>query len=173
MTAAKISIGIAATCGYIASIPAANWMVTHYGIIPVGLGLTAPAGVYLIGPALVARDLVQWTLGRAVSLIALAIGVLLSYALSTPTLAWASAAGFGVSELLDFAVFTWLAPRWTRAVFLGGVVGLTADSAIFLTIAFGSLALMPGQMLGKAYGVLIATTVIASRRRRIGTVSPA
>ncbi|MBQ1164378.1 hypothetical protein KBZ21_41025, partial [Streptomyces sp. A73] len=33
---------------YIATIPAANWLVDHYGAVPVGPGLLAPAGVYAV-----------------------------------------------------------------------------------------------------------------------------
>jgi hypothetical protein len=40
---------------YIATIPAANWAVTRFGVVPVGFGLLAPAGVYAVGIALVLR----------------------------------------------------------------------------------------------------------------------
>jgi hypothetical protein len=40
------------------------------------------------------------------------------------------------------------------------------DSVIFLQIAFGSLGFLPGQVLGKAYGITLAAVLIAARRRR-------
>ena len=32
--------------GYIGTIFAANWAIQRFGLVPVGFGLTAPAGVY-------------------------------------------------------------------------------------------------------------------------------
>lgn len=92
---------------------------------------------------------------------------LTSYPITDPTVATASAAAFLVSELIDFAVFTWLAPCWATAVFTGGLAGLLADSALFLLIAFGSLTFLPGQVMGKLYGVLAATIMITVRRKRL------
>lgn len=155
-------IGVA---GYLGAVLASNWLITRFGVVSVGFGLVAPAGVYAVGPVLVLRDLVQWSLGKGIALAALAVGTVLSYLVAAPEVATASAAAFAVSEFIDFLVFTWLAPRWARAVFFGGVAGLLADSVVFLVIAFSSLAFLPGQVLGKVYGVLAATMVIALRRR--------
>jgi uncharacterized PurR-regulated membrane protein YhhQ (DUF165 family) len=132
------SAGVVGVLGYLGAIVAANWVTTRVGTVTVGLGLLAPAGVYLIGPALVARDLVQWALGQRVAAGALACGAGLSYLVADPAVATASVAAFAVSETLDFAVFTWQAPRWARAVFAAGVVGLVTDSIVFLLLAFGS-----------------------------------
>lgn len=162
----NIPAAIAASGAYLAMIIGANWLIENIAPIPVGLGLLAPAGVYLVGPALVLRDLVQWLGGRVWSLGALALGAGLSYLIASPEVATASAAAFLVSELLDFALFTWIAPRWSRAVAAGGVAGAIADSVVFLAIAFGSMAFLPGQVLGKLYGIALATVVVAARRRR-------
>jgi len=72
-------LGILATIGYVATVVAANWAVHRFGAVHVGFGLLAPAGVYAVSAALVLRDLVQWTLGKAVMLGALAVGVAVSY----------------------------------------------------------------------------------------------
>lgn len=161
----RLTIGSIAIIGYLSSIVGANWLISRYGIVPVGLSLMAPAGVFAIGPALVLRDLVQWSLGKAVALTALAAGAALSYVVASPAVATASAVAFTVSELVDFALFTVIAPRWARAVLVGGVVGLLFDSFMFLMIAFGSLEYMPGQVVGKMYGVVLATVIIAARRQ--------
>jgi queuosine precursor transporter len=156
-----------ATAAYVATVAAANWAVHRYGLVPVGLGLAAPAGVYFVALALVLRDLVQWALGKAVMLAALAAGVGLSYRLADPRIALASAVAFAFSELADFALFTWVAPRWARAVLAGGLAGAVVDSALFLSVAFGSLAFLPGQVLGKAYGVALAALLVGLRRRAV------
>ena len=157
----------ALTAGYLATIIGANWAVQHFGVIPVGFGYMAPAGVYFVSAALVLRDAVQYQAGKITALCAMAAGVLLSVAVASPHLALASGAAFAFSETLDFALFTWIAPRWAWAVFAGGMAGAVVDSLIFLSIAFGSLEFLPGQILGKAYGVAAATVVIAWRRRRL------
>lgn len=161
---ARWILGCSGAAGYLGAVLASNWLISRYGVVPVGFGLMAPAGVYAVGPALVLRDLVQWSLGKRAALATLAVATVLSYLVAAPEVAAASTAAFAVSEFLDFLVFTCLAPRWTRAVFLGGVAGLLADSVVFLLIAFGSLTFLPGQVLGKAYGVAAATVVIATRR---------
>lgn len=155
----------AAITAYLACIIGTNAAIQHYGIVSVGFGLSAPAGVYFIGPALVFRDLVQWMLGKYISLVTLAFGAVMSYAITDPHIATASAVAFGISELADFALFTWIAPRWSRAVLAGGIAGALLDSAVFLWLALGSLHLMPGQVIGKAYGVALAAILIAARRR--------
>lgn len=45
--------GIATLVAYVATIPAANLAVTQFGAVPVGFGYAAPAGVYMVGLALV------------------------------------------------------------------------------------------------------------------------
>lgn len=158
--------GAAAAAAYLLTIVAANWAVQHFGVIPVGFGYVAPAGVYAVSAALVLRDGVQYTLGRVAVVTAMLAGVALSVAVASPHLALASGAAFAFSEALDFALFTWIAPRWALAVFAGGMAGAVVDSLIFLSIAFGSLAFLPGQIIGKSYGIIAAAVVIAWRRRR-------
>jgi cadmium resistance protein CadD (predicted permease) len=40
------TIGYSAAVAFVLTIIAANWLVSHFGIVPVGLGLMAPAGVF-------------------------------------------------------------------------------------------------------------------------------
>jgi uncharacterized PurR-regulated membrane protein YhhQ (DUF165 family) len=152
---------------YIATIPAANWLVAHVGQLPVGFGYTAPAGVYMVGLALVLRDLARETAGRAAVVAAIAAGAALSWWLADPALAVASAVAFLVAETMDFAVYEPLRQRGLAvAVLASNAVGLLADSLIFLKLAFGSLAYLPGQLLGKAWMTLAAVAVIAVIARR-------
>lgn len=156
-----------AVAAYIATIPAANWAVAHVGMVPVGFGLLAPAGVYLVGLALVLRDLAREAAGRAAVVAAIVAGAALSWLLATPALAVASTAAFGLSETLDFAVYEPLRRRGlTVAMAASNAVGLAADSVVFLTLAFGSLAFLPGQLVGKAWMTLAAIAVITLIQRR-------
>jgi len=146
---------------YLACIVGANAAIERYGIVTVPpTDITAPAGVFFVGPALVLRDWVQYLAGKRWALAALAFGAVLSYAVADPHVATASAVAFALSELADFALYTRISPRWVRAVLVGGLAGAVVDSAVFLEIAFGSLHLMWGQVLGKSYGVAFASIAI-------------
>lgn len=135
---------------FIATIFAANWAVATIGLIPVGFGLMAPAAVLFVGLAFGLRDLVQDTYGRRGVIGAIVIGAALS-AFVSPAFALASGVAFLVSEFADLAVYTPLRKRnWYGAVLASNVVGLVIDSAIFLQLAFGSLAFLAGQIVGKA-----------------------
>ncbi|MEU9120116.1 VUT family protein [Streptomyces sp. NPDC048506] len=159
--------GIATLLAYIATIPAANVAVTHFGAVPVGFGYAAPAGVYMVGLALVLRDLAREAAGRKAILAAIAVGTVVSYFLADPALAFASAAAFAVAETMDFAVYEPLRTRGLLvAMLVSNAVGLLADSLLFLKLAFGSLDYLPGQVLGKAWMTLAAVAVLALLRRR-------
>lgn len=125
---------------YVGTIVAANWAITRYGMVPVGFGLLAPAGVYLAGLAFTLRDIGQDLAGRAGVLAAIAVGAAVSIAVAPPALAAASAVAFAPSELADMAVYTPLRERrWLLAVAASNAVGLVVDSVLFLAVAFGSL----------------------------------
>ncbi|MEU0428851.1 VUT family protein [Streptomyces canus] len=152
---------------YLGTVPAANLLTAHVGAVPVGLGLMAPAGVSLGGLALVLRDLAREVLGPREVLAAIAAGGAVSWLLAEPKLALASVAAFLLSELLDAAVYEPLRRGGLMvAVAASNTVGAIADSVIFLSLAFGSLAFLPGQLLGKTLMTLAALTAIAIVRRR-------
>lgn len=158
------------------TIPAANWMIGHVGtfcipngpcVVPVAPGVMAPSGVLMIGAALVLRDLVQRRLGAAFGVAAIAVGAALSTGLAPSSLVLASAAAFLLSELADFAVYTPLARRrLVLAVLASSMVGLAVDSFVFLWLAFGSLDFLGGQIVGKAWMVLLSVPLVAYLRRR-------
>ncbi len=158
------------------TIPAANWLIGHVGqtctpqgvcLVPVAPGIMAPSGVLMIGAALVLRDLVQRRLGPEFGIGAIIAGAALSAGLAPPSLVIASAAAFLLSELADFAVYTPLARRrLVLAVMASSLVGLVVDSFVFLWLAFGSLDFLAGQIVGKAWMVLLAMPLVAYLRRR-------
>jgi queuosine precursor transporter len=153
--------------GYIATIILANWAIQAFGVVPVGFGLMAPAGVYFAGLAFTLRDLVQEELGRPWTVAAIVIGAAVS-ALVSPRFAVASGVAFLVSELADFAVYTPLRRRhWLAAVALSNTVGLIVDSILFLSIAFGSLEFLAGQIVGKFWMTVLAVALLWSVRRRL------
>jgi uncharacterized PurR-regulated membrane protein YhhQ (DUF165 family) len=152
---------------YIACIFAANWAIATFGIVPVGFGLVAPAGVYFAGLAFTLRDLTQERLGRWWVVAAILIGAALS-ALVSPQFALASGVAFLFSELADFGVYTPLRERgFIRAVFASNVVGSVLDSALFLLLAFGSLQFFWGQVVGKMWVTLAFLPILWGVRHAV------
>jgi uncharacterized PurR-regulated membrane protein YhhQ (DUF165 family) len=160
------ALGGVVFAAFVATVWVANWLVSRFGIVPVGFGLHAPAAVYAVGVAFTLRDALQRTLGRFAVAAAVVVGAALSY-LVAPQFAVASGAAFLVSELADFAVYTPLADRSRAgAVALSNTVGLLIDSWLFLTLAFGSLAFFWGQVAGKAEMTVLAVALIVAWRWR-------
>lgn len=187
MTRARLTVGTLAALAYLATVVAANWAVNEWGVQPIAFGLTAPAAVYFAGLAFTLRDLTQEAFGRgtrlagSVVLTAIAAGAALSYltgavlwpshnpVASATRIAVASAIAFGLSELLDYAVYTPLRTRgWLRAVTASNLAGLLLDSLLFLAIAFGSLHYLAGQIVGKTImtGLAIGLLALAGAERR-------
>jgi queuosine precursor transporter len=149
---------------YVGTVFGANWALTAFGLVPVGFGLMAPAGVYFAGLAFTFRDLTQEQLGRGWTFGAILAGAALS-ALLSPQLALASGTAFLVSETADLLVYTPLRRRhWLGAVALSNTVGLVLDSVLFLWLAFGSLAFLPGQVVGKAWMTALAVLFLWATR---------
>ncbi len=158
------------------TIPAANWLVGHVGtacilrgpcVLPVAPGLLAPSGVTMVGVALVLRDLVQRRLGTVMSALAIVAGSALSALLAPAALVFASAIAFLLSEFADLAIYTPLArSRLVTAIVASSLVGLVINSMVFLWLAFGSLDFLAGQIVGKAWMVLLSIPFVTWLRRR-------
>ena len=161
---------------YLACIPLANWLISNVGttcvpngpcLVPVGFGLLAPSGVFVIGLALVLRDFVQRHLGRDWTITAILAGAALSAFMAAPALVLASTASFLLSELADMGVYTPLRERrLALAVLASGLVGAIVDSAVFLLLAFGNLAYLEGLIVGKLWASLAVFGLLIALRRR-------
>jgi uncharacterized PurR-regulated membrane protein YhhQ (DUF165 family) len=159
---------------YIATIPAANILVTQFGAVPVGFGLAAPAGVFTVGLALVLRDLAHEWAGTRIVWAAIAVGSLLSFLLADPAIAAASAVAFAVAESLDLLVYAPLRRRGLLlALLASNAVGIAVDSLLFLQLAFGDLTYLWGQIAAKSWMTLLAAAVLAGIVRRRKQANPA
>jgi queuosine precursor transporter len=88
-------------------------------------------------------------------------------ALAPPALVFASATAFLLSELADFAVYTPLAQRrLVAAVVASSLCGVIIDSVVFPWLAFGTLDFLSGQVVGKAWMILLSIPCVAWLRRR-------
>lgn len=147
-------LGFGAAMLYVSTIFLANWAITKWGIVSVGFGLVAPAGVYFAGLAFTLRDVVHEVLGRTSVVAAILLGAVVSWEVA-PAFAVASGTAFLVSELADMAVYTPLRERHpTSALLASNVVGAVLDSLIFLWLAFSSLQFFWGQVVGKIWVTL-------------------
>jgi hypothetical protein len=173
----RVREGVVFLALFALTIPAANWLIGHAGtacvaphgpcVIPVAPGIMAPSGVTMVGVAFVLRDLVQRRLGMIFSALAILCGAGLSALVAPPALILASAVAFLLSEFADLAVYTPLARcRLVAAVIASSCAGLVVDSIVFLWLAFGSLDFLLGQIIGKAWMVLLSIPFVTWLRRR-------
>ena len=167
--------------GFILSIWFANWLITHWGTVkypdspwlipvwpgpwtPSGEPIYAPSGVLAIGAAFTLRDLVQRRLGVRWTGLAILVAAGLS-AFLDPALALASGAAVLLAEGLDLFVYTPLQRQHlVLAVVASNIVGLVADSIVFLWLAFGSLEQLEGQVIGKTWMTLAALPLVVGIR---------
>lgn len=174
-------IGLVTLVLFILTIPLGNWVVMNVGLvcdpngpclIPVWPGVWSPSAVMLAGLALVLRDAVQSLLGNLWTVAAILAGAVLSAVLDEPAVVLGSTCAFLFSELADFAVYTPMRKRLpSTAVIVSGLVGSVVDSMIFLTLAFGSLDYLFGQVLGKFWMSLAGGLVLWLWRQRHAELS--
>jgi len=168
-------LGLASLIAFASTIPAANYLIGNVGteclpngpcLIPVWFGLTAPSGVLMVGAALLLRDLVQHELGTRWAIFAVALGGLASGLCAPLALTEASVAAFMLSEMVDMAVYTPLRQRrLVMAIAASNVAGVFVDSVIFLWLAFDSIDMLSGQVIGKMLMTAAATPIVMLMRR--------
>lgn len=173
-TATHRLTGAAALAAYTVSIVGANYLTNKYGMVPVAPGLVTTAGTLAAGAALLARDLVQDTLGRIWVLNGIAAGAALTW-ITSPALAIASTTAFLIAELADMAIYTPLRARgWARAVLASNTVGAIVDTLLFLLLAGFPItsATVGGQLIGKlAWATLLPVAVTLAIRQARRAVS--
>ena len=149
----NIALRILIAAMYVLVIVVANWSIQKWGIVSIGFGLMAPAGVYFAGLAFSLRDALHEVSDKYWIIGAIIVGAIVSYVIEDGgKIAIASGSAFLLSELADFAVYSPLRARGKiRALFASNVVGLVADSILFLYLAFGSLEFLSGQVVAKVY----------------------
>jgi uncharacterized PurR-regulated membrane protein YhhQ (DUF165 family) len=171
-TAARRTITTASVVvGYVGTVVVANWASTHWPALHVG-PLLVPAGTLWAGATFTLRDLLHDTLGARGMAAAIAAGTGLSWLLATPPIAIASVVAFAVSELLDSIIYVRLRTHSRlRAVVGSNVAGLLVDSVLFVPLAFGSFAAVPGQIFGKTAATAITVAMLLAAKVAAGRVT--
>ena len=153
--------GLISAVLFILTIPLGNWVVMNVGLV----GLMAPSAVLLAGLALVLRDAVHHCLGTRWAFYCILAGTALSGFLSDASLVIASCAAFLFSETADLIVYTPMRRRFPAwAIVASGFAGSVVDSVLFLSLAFGSLDYVAGQVIGKFEMSLLAALIIVTVR---------
>ena len=116
---------------YIALIVVVNYAFTVVSLVKLPDGTMWPPVSLLVGFVFVARDFAQRKIGHKV-LLAMLVGVAISYFMANPFVATASAAAFLISELVDWAVFTYTKRPLSQRILFSSLLGAPVDSAIFL-----------------------------------------
>ncbi len=166
---------IALAAVFVAGTPVANWMMANVGtvcvprgpcLLPVGFGLMAPSGVFVIGALLVVRDRLQHLVSPHVISLCIAAGCALAFATSPAQLAIASSIAFGVSELLDWGIYSRLRrATLAGAVLLSGAAAAVVDSILFSWLAFGEVKWAAGLIAAKMAASLIAAALLLTAGR--------
>ena len=163
------------SAGFLATIPAANWMVGHLGTVcPPGAPcmvpvwpwpeVLAPSGSVLIGVALVLRNILQQSAPRAWILGCIVLGAALSALVAPAVLTVASATSFLFSEMTDWAVYSPLRRRHLGiAILAAGSAGAVVDASLFVTLAFGGdVTLIAGQVIAKLWASVFASCILTA-----------
>lgn len=153
---------------YVAAIPATNWAFSYVGVQPIpGTDQVWHPLAILVGLWLVLRDFAHRELGDRWVMAPIVVGMALSYALSSPRIATASAVAFLASELVDYAVFRWTRRPLATRVLLSSAASVPVDSVLFYVIAFGWAAVNPlslGVMCtAKMAGAIVVAAMLRGR----------
>ena len=156
------------TALYILLIVAVNYGFSVVPPIELFGGELWPPMSLVVGFVFIVRDFAQREIGHRI-LFAMAIGVGLSYIMADPYVAMWSAIAFMVSELADWAVYTWTKRPMSERVIYSSVISAPVDSAVFLIgLGFATpigIALMSASKLLGA----IAVWWLIRRREQQGT----
>lgn len=129
--------------------------------------MLVPAGTLFVGIGLTFRDLVHDRYGACGVAAGIIAGAGLSAVFASPRIAVACVVAFTISEALDTLVYTRLRHRTrTGAVAASNMAGLVVDSVLFVPLAFGGFAALPGQITGKAVATILTLAALHTTQRR-------
>ena len=166
------------TLTYVALIPFINWSFTWAPMVEVVPGWAFNPVTVVTGLVLVVRDFAQREVGHWV-LLAMAVALVLTAWLAGPELAVASGVAFAVSELVDWALFTFTRLKLSSRVLLSSALAAPIDTTVFL---YGAEQIRPDQLTvpnvamsvaGKMAGALVIWWVVKRLEGKTFASSPA
>ncbi|HRX35294.1 MAG TPA: VUT family protein [Aestuariivirga sp.] len=153
------------TATYILSIVLVNWL---FVVVP---GVPTPFGeLYLatlvVGAVFVLRDYAQREVGHFVLLATLAAGAI-TWFMTSPELAVASITAFAISEMADWAVFTFTGRPLQKRILISSMISVPLDSLAFLYLSgFLTPVSFSTETVSKAIGVVIVWMLLKMREDR-------
>ena len=175
MTAARPApslslFGLKWTLVYVALIPFINWSFTWAPMVELPWGWAFNPVTIVTGLVLVVRDFAQREIGHRV-LFAMVVALALTVWFAGPELAIASGLAFAISELVDWALFTFTKLRLSTRVLLSSALAAPIDSAAFLWLAE---SIRPGQftaenvtmsIIGKMLGAFVIAWIVRQQEK--------
>ena len=168
---------------YILLIPFVNWSFTWAPMWELLPGWAFNPVTIVTGLVLVVRDFAQREVGHEV-LIAMVIALALTALFAGKELAYASGLAFLISEMVDWAMYTFTKYRLSTRVVLSSAIAAPLDTSIFLMgaeklreaqIAANELQVMAPQftlpnvtmsIIGKMFGALVIWWFLKQREKR-------
>jgi uncharacterized PurR-regulated membrane protein YhhQ (DUF165 family) len=151
------------TALYIALIVAVNYAFIVVPLVELPDGTMWPPVALAVGFVFVVRDFAQREIGHKV-LLAMLVGVMISYFMASPFVATASAAAFLISEVVDWAVYTYTKRPLSQRILYSSLLGAPVDSAVFLGIlGLLSPAGVAAMTLSKLLGAFLVWWIIRRR----------
>ncbi|ESQ75099.1 VUT family protein [Asticcacaulis sp. AC402] len=156
---------------YLFLIPFINWCFAAVPQIALPDGGSWTPMAIVTGFVLVVRDFAQreinhWIIG------ALGVGLALSFLTSDPAVALASTCAFAVSELIDWAVYTFIRRPLSQRVAISTAISAPLDSVVFYAIASTSISgifniwSLASSVISKLIGVLVVYLILRRREQR-------
>jgi uncharacterized PurR-regulated membrane protein YhhQ (DUF165 family) len=154
------------TALYIALIVLVNWAFVVVEPIRLPGGVIWPPMTVVVGLIFVVRDFAQREIGHYV-LGAMGIGVLLSYFMAGPDVAMASVTAFLISEIADWAVYSFTKLPLSQRVIWSSVISTPIDTFVFLSmLGFFSVTGAAVMTLSKLLGAIVVWWLIRRREQR-------
>jgi uncharacterized PurR-regulated membrane protein YhhQ (DUF165 family) len=156
---------------YVALIPFVNWSFTWAPNWTLWGDVAFNPVTIVTGLVLVFRDFAQRQVGHWV-LALMGVALVLSVLLAGPEIALASGAAFAISELVDWALFTFTRFKLSTRVLLSSLIAAPLDSVVFLYgasfVRAGSLSIANALMsiLGKLVGAVVVAAVLRQAEDR-------
>ena len=128
------------TAAYIVSIVVVNWLFVVVPGVPTPMGELYLATL-VVGAVFVLRDYAQREVGHFVLLATLVAGVITWY-MTTPELALASITAFAISEMADWAVFSFTRKPLQKRILISSLISVPLDSLAFLYLGLPDSGLL-------------------------------
>lgn len=153
------------TALYIALIVAVNIGFSAVPLVELPGGVMWPPMSLVVGFVFIVRDFAQREIGHRI-LLAMGVGVGLSYLMADPYVALWSAIAFLVSELADWAVYTFTKRPLSERVMYSSFLGAPVDSAVFLIgLGIATPAGIVTMTASKLLGAIVVWWLMRRRER--------